>query len=422
MKRYPIYWLPFFLAPLLWPGIFMAETAVDLMAFATALFAAAVMWQGNGRRFSEPWSWTFLLLILIPVLEHLIANDLRSPWYAWRETLYITAAWLVFMMAREHGSSLLSSSVFAWILTVTAYVYIAYALIQAYDLRFFASGAGERLFPVWSNMTARFPGPLMQANWQGIFLALVVCAQVFQGILRHEKLRMWAILAIVPFTGLFLTSSRSSLLAVALGLGAMLYLTRQRRPYLMAVAIAIGIAVALTAIVNVTVPPSNEASNLVARFESGGYMTRLLIWGMCIRLALSHFFFGIGWGNLPAYGVDGMIDVVHHHRALSGAISALGAGGNAWAHNILLQGWVDGGIPGLLAVMLLCAGVLKQWRAWYAMRPALPDGRVLGALFAGMLLFHGMLSVSVMQPYFMSLLALSMAAAFPSSGAQEDEP
>jgi O-antigen ligase len=301
---------------------------------------------------------------------------------------------------------------------VKAYLYIAYALIQAYDLRFFASGSGERLFPVWSNMAAHFTGPLMQQNWQGIFLALVICAQVFQGILRREKLRLWAVLAIVPFTGLLLTSSRSSLLAVLLGLGAMLYLTRQRRPYLMAVSIVIVIAVALTAIVNVTVPASSEAPNVVARFESGGYLARLLIWGMCIRLALSHFFFGIGWGNLPAYGIDGMVDVVHHHHALNAAISALGAGGNAWAHNILLQGWVDGGIAGLLAMMLLCVAVLKQWIAFHTSRPVLPDGRVLGALFAGMLLFHGMLSVSLMQPYFMSLLALSMAAAFPKAGEQ----
>lgn len=420
MKLFPLCWLPFFLAPLLWPGIFMAEYAVDLMAFATALFAAAAMWQGKGAAFSERWPWIFLVLVLIPVTVLLLTGDLRSPWYAWRQTLYIAAAWLVFMMARENGEKVLVSATFAWVLTFTAYIYIAYALIQSYDLRFFATGSGTRLFPVWSDMVVRFPGPLMQSNWQGIFLALVICSQLFQGILHHEKLRMWAVLAIVPCTGLLLTSSRSSLLAVILGLGSMLYLTRQRRPYLMAIAIVAAVAVALAIVVNVTVPPINEAQSVIARFESGGYITRLLIWGMCIHLALSHLFLGIGWGNLPAYGVDGMIDVVHHHHALGEAISAL-SGGNSWAHNILLQGWVEGGIPGLLAVLLMCGAVLKQWFELYSMPPALADGRVLGGLFAGMLLFHGMLSVSVMQPYFMSLLALSMAAAFPSNAIQGSE-
>jgi O-antigen ligase len=412
MKLYPLCWLPFFFAPILWPGIFMAEYAVDLMAFATALFAVGVMWQGKEAAFSEPWAWAFLVLILVPVTIHLLVGDLRSPWYAWRQTLYIAAAWLVFMMARDNAEKVLASEAFAWILTATAYIYIAYALIQAYDLRFFTAGAETRLFPLWSNLVARFPGPLMQANWQGIFLALVVCSQLFQGMLHHEKMRMWVMLAIAPFTGLLLTSSRSALLAMALGLGAMLYLAGQRRLYLLAVGAMIAAAVALTIIVNVTVPPISEAQNVVARFESGGYMTRLVLWGMCIHLALSHFFFGIGWGNLPAYGIDGMIDFARHHAELGKAIGAFGSG-SAWAHNLLLQGWVGGGVFGLLAVLLICAAVLKQWLAWYFKRPSSLDGRMLGGLFAGMLLFHGMFSVSVMQPYFMSLLALSLAAAFP---------
>lgn len=396
----------------------MAETAVDLMAFATALFAAAMMWSGKGDSFTESWPWVFIVLILIPVTVHLLAGDLRAPWYAWRQTLYFSAAWLVFMMARENATKLMASVFFTGILTATAYIYLAYALIQAYDVRFFTAYEDTHLFPVWTNLVTRFPGPLQQPDWQGVFLVLVVCSQLFQGLLNRGRTRMWSALAILPFLGLLLTSSRSALLVSILGIGAMLYLSKLDRQFLIAVGGMITVAVILTIVINYTVPPVHETQNIVARFGSGGYKDRLLIWDTCIHLAFTHPLLGVGWGNLPAYGIDGMVNVVLHHHSLGKAATSL-VGGNAWAHNIMLQGWVEGGIFGLLAAIMLCIAVFKQWLALYPVHLVTLDGRVLGGVFAGILLAHGMISVSIMQPYFMSLLALSLAATFPKSTNEE---
>ncbi len=415
VKPNPLVWLPFLAAPLFWPGIFMAETAVDLMALATALFAAALMWDGRGRPFSTPWAWAFLLLILVPVSVHLLTGDLRSPWYAWRETMYIAAAWLVFAMARARAVDLLSSERFCWLLTAIAYVYVGYALIQAYDLRFFAAGAVGRLFPVWTEATARFPGPLMQANWQGVFLALVACIQYFQGLRHPERLRLWAVLSVVPLMGLLLTSSRSALLAVILGLACLLWLAPRRRSILIAIVVSFMVAAALAASVNATAPDITTGQGMLDRIEAGSFIDRLLIWDMCLHLGLAHPWIGVGWGNLPAHGVDGTIAAVARHPSFAPMAAAM-SGGSAWAHNLLLQGWVEGGIMGLLAVLILCAAVLRRALALLA-RPAI-DGVALGTILAGMLLFHGMLSVSIMQPYFMALLALALAASFPEAASE----
>lgn len=409
----PLVWLPFLVAPLFWPGIFMAEAAVDLMALATALFAAALMWDGRGRPFSSPWAWGFLALILIPVSLHLATGNLASPWYAWRQTMYVVAAWLVFAMARGRATGMLAGSRFAWLLTAAAYAYVGYALIQAYDLRFFAAGAAERLFPVWSNLVARFPGPLMQANWQGIFLALVACAQYFQAMREPSRLRLWAALSVVPLTGLLLTSSRSALLAVILGLGCLWWLARERRHLAVAIAIAFALAAALAAGINATTPGLSAGQAMLDRIETGHFSDRLLIWDMCLHLGLAHPWIGVGWGNLPAYGIDGTLAAMARHPAFAPMGAAL-SGGSAWAHNLLLQGWVEGGLLGLAAALLLCAAVLRRAYALLA-RPAV-DGVALGTILAGMLLFHGMLSVSLMQPYFMALMALMLAAAYPEAG------
>lgn len=412
VRSSPFVWLPFLAAPLFWPNIFMAEAAVDLMALATALFAAALMWDGRGRPFSAPWAWAFLALILIPVSVHLATGDLRSSWYAWRQTLYITAAWLVFAMARARATEMIVSARFCWLITTIAYVYVGYALLQAYDLRFFAAGAATRLFPVWSGASARFPGPLMQANWQGIFLALVVCAQYFQAMRRPERLQLWTALSVVPLMGVLLTSSRSALLAVLLGLGCLLWLARERKRLAVAIGIALALAVALTTAVNATAPAVSAGQEMLDRIEKGHFSDRLLIWDMCLHLGLAHPWIGLGWGNLPAHGVDGTLAALARHPAFAPMAAAM-SGGSAWAHNLLLQGWVEGGILGLAAVLLPCAAVLR--RAWGLLaRPAI-DGVALGTVLAGMLLFHGMMSVSVMQPYFMALLALALAAAFPEA-------
>ena len=416
VRSSPLVWLPFLAAPLFWPGIFMAETAVDLMALATALFAAALMWDGRGRPFSSPWAWVFLVLILMPVSVHLAAGNISSPWYAWRQTMYMAAAWLVFAMAQGRAAGLISSPRFCWLITAIAYVYVGYALIQAYDLRFFAAGAATRLFPVWSNAVARFPGPLMQANWQGMFMAMVVCAQYFQAMRRPERLRLWTMVSVVPSMGLLLTSSRSSLLTLMLGLGCLLWLAKERKRLAAAIGIALLVAAALAAGINATTPQLSAGQAMLDRIENGAFSDRLLIWDMCLHLGLAHPWIGLGWGNLPAYGVDGTLAAIARHPAFA-PMGAILSGGSAWAHNLLLQGWVEGGIMGLAAVLLLCAAVLRRAFGLLARPPI--DGVALGTILAGMLLFHGMRSVSVMQPYFMALLALALAAAFPQATGEE---
>jgi len=387
----------------------MTVQAVDLLFLATGLFAAACMWQPNRLHYDgyHVIAWAFLILCMIPLLIHLLTGDLRSPWHAWRQMLYLTSAWLVFQMSRTKAFNLLESKKFAYLLAVVAALYTTYALVQAYDVRFLA---GERLFPVWSEQVARFPGPLMQPNWESIFLAIVTIFLLFHASHAHHSLNFGRFLAIIPCTGMLLTASRSGLVSFALGCFFLYWTAMERKQYLRLMVICIIPALAISMLIQNTVP--QVGPSMVNRIEAGGFLDRIAIWDMCWQIFRHHPLLGIGWGNLPAYAMDGMVAAYQAYPWLAQA--PIMAGGHAWAHNLLFQFFVEGGLLGGAAMLFLLWTVcVKAFQIFGHLSPA-PQGVMLGGVLSLMLLAHGMLSVSMMQPFFQVLLALFLAALFPA--------
>lgn len=413
-------WAPYFIAPFFWPNIVIAPVAVDLAALATGLFAAASMSVGEDPRII-PTDWkplAFFIFLIGPTAILLSNNIIRSPWHAWRECLYLGAAWLVFSMSKSSSSSLLASRAWAYLLAITAHLYVIYAVLQAFNMRFFA---GDRLFGIWSERIANFPGPLMQQNWQALFLVISIVFLWRQ--LEPCKKRIWhnnpttyEILSYIPICGLFLTSSRSGFIALLFGLILVLGVAGDKTHTFIRILRSLLFGGCLSAII-IYFAPDSLGTNIVERVQDGSYMTRLLIWDMAIHLFIEHPLLGVGLGNMPAHGVDGVLLALSDHPWLAPASSQM-AGGHAWAHNFILQLLAEAGLVGLVCAVLLAWLPIQRYWILAARKAKFKHSEVIGcvngAIASIIILIHGMVSVSIMQPFFMMILALFLSAQPPS--------
>lgn len=412
-------WLLFFLSPFFWPNVFTAPVAVDLASFATGLLAAAFMTSTTGlrSRYQDPKPLLFLFLLLAPTALMLAVGEARSPWHAWRACLYLSGAWMIFALARETAHRLLGSSAWASILALIANLYVMYAILQAFDLRFLA---GDRLFGVWSENVAFFPGPLMQRNWEALFLAFSLVFLWSRALDRpapeNTPSLLWELASWIPVTGVFLTSSRSGILVLLLGAALLLVSSKERKlgGQVIGRSLLAGLLISTTIMF---LAPDVSGENAVKRFETGDYKTRLLIWAMSLELFLEHPWLGIGLGNMPAYGMEGTIRALDAYPSLATAGSAL-HGGHAWAHNLFLQFLAEDGLLGGIAIALLCWFLWRQGKPWISGKKDMVDDVTLGMrngwIAACLIIVHGMVSVSAMQPYFLVLLGLALASQMPA--------
>jgi len=312
-------------------------------------------------------------------------------------------------MVRSQASRLLSSQEWAALLAIFAHLYIIYALLQAFDLRFLVQD-GDPLFSVWSQWVANFPGPLMQRNWQALFL-VVTTAFLWRQMMQSYKRWIWEVAAVLPVCGLFLTASRSGIIVLALACAGVLLLSPDWKKNIFSMLRSIAIGGVMSAMI-LYVAPEIAGQNIVERVETGGFLPRILIWDINLNLFLSHPWLGIGWGNLPAYGMDGTLMALEEHPELAAAASMMPFA-HVWAHNVVLQFLAEGGIFGGAAMLIVLAALGMQGWKWFVVKlEHADDGQINGWLASVLMLAHGMVSVSLMQPFFMVLLALSLAACF----------
>ena len=407
---YCLAWLPFFLSPFLssvnTPLLYLSATT---LFFATGLFAAAWIWNAPTKpqlNTVDIFPYVFLFLCITPTFALLILNELRSPWHAFQGTLYLIAAWLVYQMSKEKARHIIASKYFLIIITSAAYLYILFSLLQAWDMRFFV---GDRLFTFWTSQVASFPGPLMQQNLEGLFLTLTTTIILFHAAKQKEIFLF--IVSVMPIMGVFLTNSRSSILLLILISGLFLFIHRKERFFILALISSIAAALFLTVIINSIgiVGADQREVNPFNRFATGNLSQRIAIWLMAIQLAYHHPLFGIGWMNMPAYSVDASLIVLQNHPNLETAISDISTGGNMWAHNIILQFAMCAGFLGLSAIGMITLYLLMQLRNIF-------DGLYknqassLGILLALIIFLHGIVSVSIMSPFFMVLFAFFLAS------------
>jgi O-antigen ligase len=348
-------------------------------------------------------SWLFLLALIVPTTIILLTQPVASPWHAWRGVLYLSCVWLVFRFLQPGRANFISGNAWAYIILLFAHLYVFYAVIQYYDLRFWY---GDRLFSVWNIFTERFPGPLAQANFQGLFLTLSIIA-AFRKI-SVEKRQIWLLLSIIPLAGILLTAGRSTFILLALVIILMTMLAERRSYFLKQVVIALCSAGIIFSIISYF-PMEGAVLSPIDRIESSGLATRLIIWDMSWQLFLQHPWLGIGLGNMPAHGADGLILTLQAHPNWSETAKQL-VSGHIWAHNLILQFSLELGIIGTIAILALYLFNLKKLLCAIQQKRIVSESFTHGAIASAAILLHGMISVAAMQPFFMVLLAIYLAA------------
>lgn len=377
------------------------------------LMAAAWMAANNQGGRAHPLAWLFLLLLVLPVLLQLAGGDLRNPWRAFQMSLYISAAWLVYRMSGPGAQELLASRGWSLLLAIAGNIAVLFAVLQQFRLPLFP---GFEIFPIWQHAPTAFAGMQVQQNMQGLFLILI-CTALWARGMAEDRAWPWWLASLLPCSGILATSSRGSALVLLIGAAMLLWISRRRGEAALRLAAVLLVAAAISQYWHMYPGIIGPEVTLSERMASAGMSARLFIWDMCWQLFLGHPWLGIGAGNLMSYGTEAAPPVLAVHPEYASVASAM-IGGHANAHNLILQFLLEWGVAGGLAiagfagfVIVRTGGLLRQRR--YDLR----DGRVQGGIGASLMLLHGMFSVSLMQGYFIVLLALYSAALFiPAAG------
>jgi len=422
--RWLALWLAFFLSPFFWPYIHGTATAFSLLALATGLGAAAAMWQPMWKRcngmVSFPLVW--LVSLLLPGFLLLIMEQVRNPWGLWQQSLFMTAAWLVFAFSRSQACRLISSHRWVLLLAVIGHVYAIYAVMQWFDIRPLHDVFAGRLFPFWSQawQANNLAGPLAQQNLQGIFLCVVLVA-LFSRVIDATSNRwwLWWLGCLLPSMNLIGTGSRGSLLVFIIGISLVIIVSRHRKLAVMRIVPALFLGGVLYWVLygfwaaELASIAGESGKTLVEAFQERGIASRLMIWDLCLRLFMEHPWLGLGLGNLASYSAEGQALALKAHPewAELGLYTQ-----QAWAHNSILQLFVEAGLIGGAAILVVYVAVSKKMVHLLQKRIQPTDGAFQGCLGCGLILLHGLVSVSMFNAFFMVLMALYAASAFSTTG------
>lgn len=408
----------FLISPFFWPNVPSAGIAISLLSLATGLFFAALMYRPTLYTTSPDIqsslrSWLFLLALILPTACLLIAHEIKSPWHAWQSTLFISSAWLIFRMCQAKARNFLESSEWCACISIIAHAFILYAVLQAYELQFYAD---DRLFAVWNEYTNRFAGPLAQPNAEGLFLAITSSAILSHAFYKQQsRIWPWLLTVILPLAGVWMTSSRSAALLI-IGLCILLtWKSSDKFRILANLSLVISASLILAAYVLQASPA--EAGPLARSAETSGIFARIFIWDMSWHLFLENPWLGIGLGNFPAHGMEAQANTIAIHPEWI-EISKNVLSGHIWSHNLILQALMSVGLFGGLAVAGLYFAVgRKLFILLFNNHSDL--GEWQGVLGATLILTQGLVSVPPMLPYFMVLLATYLAAIFHSKDERE---
>jgi len=306
-------------------------------------------------------------------------------------------------MCSSTNSNFIAHKYWAIIILLSANIYVVYALVQYFDVRFLYGG---RLFPIWNIYTERFPGPLAQANVQGLFLILALIPALRN--LSQPQRKLWLLASILPLTGLFLTAGRMTLITFSLVV-FLLLMSSKKPKILIKNSLFLYVATAVTYSIIASMPVDGQAESALSRIESPGLATRLVIWDMSIRLFLEHPWFGIGLMNIQAHAADGLVMTLQAHPEWKDASTQLSSG-HVWAHNLPLQLMLGLGISGFCIAIFLYAYNIRNIFHIIKKSSHLSESFIHGSIASFAIFMHGLVSVSAVQPFIMVLLAVYLAA------------
>ncbi len=234
-----------------------------------------------------------------------------------------------------------------------------------------------------------------------------------QAVVARQHLR-WELAALLPIGGVFLTASRSGALVLLLAaLLVWLFARCQSRAlFMLGRTLFVG---AMLSVVILAITPNPTESGVVSHVQTAlsdsAPSIRVMVWTICLSLWLDHLWLGVGWGNLAAHLMDSAAPVIAAHPEFTPIASQL-AGGVTRTHNLVLQFLVEGGVIAGSALLLLFVALANRARRWWQQPPAPTSAAASGWICAVIMLAHGMVSVAIMEPFFMVLLAISLAVCF----------
>jgi len=414
-QRIPnIFWGFFFITPCFTTNLLDYWVASDFLALASALFAAA--WMFIQQKKSDSASLTplfWLVLLLIPSLYQLLFLNSPNPWAIVKSLIYFTSVYLIFRMSQTSSVQLLRKPSWIVLLAIVGNAYVLIGILQAFQI---FPIHHQSLFSIFDYI-ADFSGPLPQRNLTTL-LMLIVIASLWIYSIRHSFEKKWLLASLLPCALIWISNSRSGiLLLMALTVFLFIFSTH-KKSYLAHILPLLLTSLALSLLANnllqyIHVPTSTIGS----RLGEAGIAARLTIWSSSIHLFLQHPWAGIGFGNLVSYYADAQGDVLQQNPdgfAFNGS--------TYWSHNIIIQFFTEGGLWGGIFILGLFGMVAK--RVWHIIQTPNPieHPSFSSAVIVGLILVHGLVSISIFQGFFLALLGLFLAGLFPIGTSEPSSP
>jgi len=386
--------------------------ANNLLTLGVALCVAVWMHIQSPTTSEPSKSWLLFALFLIPVCVHLLQREAPNPWGLVTFSIYMASVFLIFRMSQSSAQAFISHTAWIALLAISGNIYAFWGVLQAFQL------IHEPQHPVlflWVYFPD-FVGPLLQRNLATLFLLIVIASLWIQSI-RNAWDKCWLLASILPSAIIFISNSRGAFLLMA-GLCFLLFLcTPRKRTFLWHIipVLLCGIAIAIQW--QIYLPESLTTSPLGSRIYESGITARLNIWYSSMLMLLEHPWFGVGAGNISSYFPDFQAQSLKAHphwTEMDGAI--------LWSHNIIIQFFAEGGIFGGLCILLLCAIILKRVYHIFNTQHPIDHPAFSSAVIVLLLLLHGLISISLLQGFFLALFAFYLAALFPAQQLSETPP
>jgi len=399
-------WGLFFITPFFTTSILDYWVASDLMALSAALLA--VFWmhtQSQSTSRPQPQVWLLFALFLLPIVAHFIMWDTPNPWGLVKFTIYIASVFLIFRMSQASACEWIHQHIWIALLAITGNLYALWALLHTFHV---IPEDQTAFFALWSYFSD-FVGPLLQRNLSSLFM-LIVVASLWIHSIQHAWDKRWLLASWIPCSMILVSNSRSGLLLLAALIVLLVTLYPRKKLFIFhMLPLLIGSFLLALYWQGYLQAIHADLAPLGSRLAEAGISARLNIWHSSILMFMEYPWFGVGSGNLASYFSDfqGATLTQHPNWVEMDSITP-------WSHNIVLQFFAEGGIFGGAFIILLLATILR--RAFHILKTSKPiEHASFSALVMVMLLLlHGLVSISLLQGFFLAIFGLYLAALFPS--------
>lgn len=334
-----------------------------------ALLTLALTWQmfGQARMDVGPRARQLVVPIAILMVVSLASNLLNSSFdFAFRDLRNMIVGLLIVLLVPAVVRNLRELKILSAVAFVAITASAAVGVMQHYGVL----GMGEAtIIPGFLGLTTegqpRVPGMAMTELEFSYIVSAGVLAVAGMFLARgvgkgHRKLLFLSAALMMP--ALYFTYTRSALLAVALGLGALIVLlkTRIRGEIVLAGVIALLLFIETTGVLGGVYFESGRAESV----QEESSLARKILWQAGIEIALDNPILGIGGDRFSSvsgqYSESVDPTLLEWEESQYWGYSTLG---NEPVHNDFLYMWVSYGIVGLVGYAWLVFAIMRNFMA-----------------------------------------------------------